>query len=223
MNKLTIGIPCFNQANTLAETIDSALAQTVACDIIVVNDGSTDLTKQILVEYEDRVKVIHQTNRGLPAARNTAIMNSVTEWFLPLDSDDMLEPNCVERILKVITDVPEADVVAPSFKTFGITEQSVMLAMRPSLEDFKSGNRVGYLAAFRRSALLEVGGYSPKMVFGYEDMALNINLLSRGKLVVTIPEYLWRYRTKENSMITVAQQHHEELVAQIKKDNPLFI
>lgn len=219
---ITIGIPTFNQASTLAETIDSALAQTVPCEIIVVDDGSTDLTRQVLMEYEDKVKIIRQTNRGLPAARNTAIMNATGDWFLPLDSDDVLEPTCVERLLKVIEDVPEADVVAPSFRTFGTVSQNIMLNMRPSLEDFKSGNRIGYCAAIRRSALLEVGGYSSKMVFGYEDYALWVNLLSRGKLIVTIPEYLWRYRTKELSMINVAQAHHEELMAQIRKDNPLF-
>lgn len=223
MSTLTIGIPTYNQAGTLAETIDSALAQTVLCEVIVVDDGSTDLTRQVLIDYEDKVKVIRQTNRGLPAARNTAIMNATSEWFLPLDSDDILEPNCVERILKVVKDVPEADVVAPSFKTFGTTSQDVMLSMRPSLEDFKSGNRLGYLAAIKRSVLLEVGGYSPKMIWGYEDMALWVNLLSRGKTIVTVPEYLWRYRTKDNSMLAVAQAHHEELMVQIKKDNPSFI
>ncbi len=220
--KITIGIPTYNQSNTLADTINSALNQTVPCEIIVVNDGSTDLTKQVLYEFEDKVKIIHQTNRGLPAARNTAIMNATGEWFIPLDSDDILEPNYVERVLTVIQDVPEADVIAPSFKTFGMQESAVLLQMRPTLEDFKSGNRIGYCSAIRKSALLEVGGYSPKMVFGYEDMALWVNLLSRNKFIVTIPEYLWNYRTKPDSMITISRQHHEELMAQICKDNPAF-
>lgn len=218
--KLTIGIPTFGQAGTLAATIESALAQTVPCEIIVVNDGSQDLTRQVLMEYEDRVKVITQTNRGLPAARNTAIMNATGEWFLPLDSDDILEPNCVERLLQVAEDVPEADVIAPSFQTFGQVQQNTMLQMRPTLDDFKGGNRIGYCAAIKRSVLLEVGGYSPKMVFGYEDYHLWVTLLSRAKVIVTIPEYLWRYRLSPNSMIATAQQHHEELMAQIKKDNP---
>lgn len=221
MNQVTIIIPTYNQAATLAESIDSALAQTVRCDIIVVNDGSTDLTRQILEDYEDRVKIITQTNRGLPSARNTGIMNATTEWILPLDSDDILEPNCVERILEVAKDV-EADIISPSFSMFGIQNQNTMLMMRPTLDDFKSGNKIGYCSAIRRSVLLEVGGYSARMVWGYEDMALWINLLSRGKKIVTIPEYLWKYRVKENSMITTAQQHHEELMRQIIKDNPQY-
>lgn len=222
MEKISVIIPTYQQSATLPQTIESVLAQTVPCEIIVVNDGSQDLTKQVLYEYEDKVKIIHQSNRGLPSARNTGIMNATSEWVVPLDSDDMLEPTYIERVLTVIEDVPEADVVAPSFYNFGDSEGAILLQMRPKLEDFKSGNKIGYCAAIRRSALLEVGGYSPKMFWGYEDLALWINLLSRGKTIVTIPEYLWKYRTKQNSMIAVAQQHHEELMAQIYKDNPSF-
>ena len=217
----SILIPVYNQADTLEETLKSALAQTVPCEIIVVNDGSTDNTRFILDEYADKVKVVTQTNRGLPSARNTGIMNATGDYVLPLDSDDVLEPNCVERLLQVAKDTG-ADVVAPSFRTFGLQEQNVMLQMRPTLDDFRQGNKVGYCALVRRSALLDVGGYSPRMVWGFEDYALWVNLLSRGKTLVTVPEYLWRYRTKEHSMITVANQHAEELMNQIKFDNPKF-
>ena len=218
----SIIIPTFNQSDTLGETIESALAQTVECEIIVINDGSTDLTRQVLMEYEDRIKVITQTNRGLPSARNTGVMNATGEWILPLDSDDILEPNCVERIEQVIKDVPEATVVAPSFKTFGLQESNVLLMMRPTVEDFQDGNRLGYCAAIKRDALLEVGGYNPKMVWGYEDYDLWIELTKRGKIVVTIPEYLWKYRTKVNSMLTVANQHAEELQVQLRRNHPGF-
>lgn len=219
MSTFTIGIPVYNQQDTLKEAIESALNQTVPCEVIVVDDGSTDASGFVADEYEDRVKVIHQTNRGLPAARNTAIMNATGDYFLPLDSDDILEPNCVERLQQVAKDT-DADIISPSFRTFGVQESQVMLQMRPTLDDFKQGNRIGYCSAIRRSVLLECGGYSPKMVWGYEDLHLTITLLRNRKTLVTVPEYLWRYRTKQFSMITVAQQHHEELMAQIKKDNP---
>lgn len=221
MKTISIVIPTYNQQDTLEETLNSALNQTVSCEIIVVNDGSTDNTKIILDEYADRVKVIHQTNRGLPSARNTGIMNATGDYILPLDSDDLLEPTCVERILKVAEDT-DADVIAPSFKTFGLQEQSVLLQMRPTLEDFKGGNRLGYCAAIKRSVLLEVGGYSARMVWGFEDLHLWVTLLRLGKSVVTIPDFLWKYRTKQFSMLTTANQHAVELRSQIEKDNPGF-
>jgi len=58
------------------------------------------------------------------------------------------------------------------------------------------------------------------MTWGYEDYHLWFDLLKRGKSLVTIPDYLWRYRTKQYSMINVAQEHNAQLMAQISKDNP---
>lgn len=224
----TIIIPTFNQEAFLKEAVDSALAQTVPCEVIVVNDGSTDSTRFILDEYEDKIKVIAQTNRGLPSARNTGIMHATGDWILPFDSDDILEPNCVEKLqeaIKVLEEVGEqVDVVSPSFKTFGLQEQNMILMMRPTIEDFKQANRVGYCSAIRTSVLKEVGGYSAKMVWGFEDYALWFDLLRKGKKIVTIPELLWRYRIRANSMVTVAQAHSQELMQQISNDQPgLFI
>ncbi len=213
----SIVIPTFNQKDFLAEAIDSALAQTVPVEVIVVNDGSTDGSRFILDEYADRVKVIHQVNKGLPSARNTGIMNATGEIVLMLDSDDKLLPTAVERIEKVFDDT-DADIVSPSFTMFGLQGGDAILQMRPQLEDFKSGNKIGYCSAFKRADLLMVGGYSPRMIWGYEDLALTIDLLKRGKKIYTIPEPLWMYRIKPNSMLANAQAHHAELMAQIYHD-----
>lgn len=215
--RTTIAIPLFNQKEYFAEAIESALAQTVPVEIIVINDGSTDGSKFLAEDYADRVKVIHQVNKGLPSARNTGIMNATGEYILPLDADDILLPTAVERMEKVFEDT-DADIVSPSFTCFGVENRDVILDMRPDLELFKSGNRIGYCSMFRRADLLEMGGYSPKMTWGYEDLALTIGLLKRGKKIYTIPEPLWMYRTKQNSMIHTAQEHHAELMAQIKLD-----
>lgn len=217
--KISIVIPTFNQEQWLEESLKSALAQTVPCEVIVVNDGSKDKTRFILNDYADKIKIIHQANKGLSSARNTGIMNATGDYILFLDSDDILEPNCVEKILEVIKET-KADIVSPSFNTFGAQENTVLLQMRPTLDDFKTGNRVGYCSAIKREALLECGGYSPRMVWGYEDYHLWFDLLRRGKTLVTIPEPLWRYRLRPDSMISVAQQHDIELKAQINHDFP---
>lgn len=215
--KTSIIIPLYNQKDFFREAVESALAQTVPVEIVVINDGSMDGSKFLVEEYADRVKVIHQVNKGLPSARNTGIMNATGEYILPLDSDDILEPTAVERMEKVFEDT-DADIVSPSFSCFGVQNNDVILDMRPELESFKGGNRIGYCSMFKKSDLLEMGGYSPRMTYGYEDLALTIGLLKRGKKIYTIPEPLWRYRTKENSMIQNAQAHHAELMAQIKYD-----
>ncbi len=163
-----------------------------------------------------------QINKGLASARNTGIMNMVfNEWFLPLDADDILKDNALEEIIRTINYNPEADIVAPSLKTFGTSNEQVILMPDPKLEDFRTGNKIGYCAAIRKSALLEVGGYSPRMVEGYEDLALWCDLLSRGKKIITIPEVLWLYRTKEKSMWKdITPEIHKKLLAQINKDVP---
>ena len=220
--KISCVIPCYKQANYLVQAIESILDQTVKPhEIIVVIDGSLDNSLEIAKSYESKIKVINQVNKGLASARNTGLMNMSGDYFLPLDADDMMLENCVEKISQVIEET-DADIVAPSFKTFGTSNEKVILMPNPTLEDFKTANRIGYASAIKKEALLEVGGYSPKMIWGYEDMHLTINLLIRGYKLVTIKDILWLYRTKEKSMIHEAQSHHQELMNQIYKDFPNF-
>lgn len=217
----SIIIPVFNGQEWIADAIESAISQTVRSEVIVIDDGSTDSSAAIAKNYP--VKLVRQINKGLPSARNAGIMNATGDYILPLDADDQLQDNCVEKLLQ-IAEATGADVVSPSFKTFGKDSGLVILLPSPTVEDFKIGNRVGYCSLIKKSTLLEVGGYSPKMVWGYEDLALWFDLLKRGKRFVTTTDVLWLYRTKEVSMITESVKHHDELMEQIKKDNPsLFV
>lgn len=252
---ISIIIPTYNQHQYLADAIDSALNQTVWCEIIVVNDGSTDKTDEVMKSYIEmknvgekhdcsclqsfigdkteiylcenclrpvdspRIKYIKQVNKGLASARNTAIMNATGDYILPLDSDDILMDDCAEKIMKTIQ-ATNADIVAPSFKCFGLYNHEVILSHPLSVDLFKEANCIGYFSAIRKSALLEVGGYNPKMTWGWEDYDLWVDLLKRGKTVITIPEPLVLYRTKEVSMITEANKHADELLNQMRINHP---
>ena len=192
---ISIVIPSYNQAEFLRDAIDSCLNQTAEpYEVIVVDDGSTDNSLEIARSYENKIRVISQVNKGLASARNTGIMNVKGSYdifyVLFLDADDILLPNAIENIEKVALET-NADIIAPSFKCFGTSDQEVILMPNPIIEDFKIGNRVGYCSAIKKENLLEVGGYSPRMVFGWEDLHLTINLLTKGKKIVTIPEVLW--------------------------------
>lgn len=221
MMDLTIIIPSYNQAEFLPEAIESALNQTVPSEIIVVDDGSTDNSLEVAKSYGPQIVVVSQVNKGLASARNTGIMWATGNYVLPLDADDILEPNCVEKILEVAGKT-DADIIAPAIRCFGLGDQVTILIDEPKLADFKIGNRIAYCSAIKTSALLAVGGYSPKMVEGFEDYHLWVNLLTRGYRIVTIPEPLIKYRIKEQSMITEANKHKEKLMAQIYKDFPQF-
>lgn len=221
--KISVVIPSYNQQEFLPEAIESVLAQTYKPEeIIVIDDGSNDKSLSLARHYEKLgVKVVAQVNKGLSSARNTGIMNATGEYVLPLDADDLLLETCLAVINQKIEETG-ADVVAPSFKCFGVSQALVILNSTITLEAQKQANHLGYCAAIRRSCLLEVGGYSPRMTWGYEDYHLWFDLLNRGKKFVTIPEVLWLYRTKEQSMIHEAQKHHQELMGQIVKDFPLL-
>lgn len=215
--KVTIIIPSYNQELYLADAIESALSQTVPCEVMVINDGSTDSSLAIAKGYEKQgVKVIDQENQGLSTTRNNGIKETIGDFIFPLDADDILLDDCVEKLLKVMEE-KEVDIVAPSFKEFGVRNGQIILG-DPTLQDFLSANRIGYFSLIRKSKILEVGGYSVKMKWGYEDYHMWINLLYHGAKLVTLKEVLVLYRTKENSMIHDAQAHHEELMAQIQED-----
>jgi len=96
---VTIVIACYNHGHFLPEAIDSVLQQTYpALEIIVVDDGSSDNTKEVAQRYP-QVKYVYQANQGLSAARNTGIKNSTGACLIFLDADDWLTPGAIERNL----------------------------------------------------------------------------------------------------------------------------
>lgn len=103
---LSIVIPVYNVEAYLAECLDSVFNQLLdSCEVIAVNDGSTDNSRQILAEYQIKYPeliVVDQENRGLSGARNTGIDYSSGKYLYFLDSDDYLLPNAVDNIINSI-------------------------------------------------------------------------------------------------------------------------
>jgi glycosyltransferase involved in cell wall biosynthesis len=98
VSTISVIIPAYNYGRFVREAIDSALAQTYpALEVIVVDDGSTDDTAQILVGYGDRIRVIRQQNQGVAAARNAGIAAARGEYLAFLDSDDVWKPRKLEH------------------------------------------------------------------------------------------------------------------------------
>ena len=103
MPKVSVIIPTYQRSHLVGQAIESVLAQTY-CDyeIIVVNDGSTDNTGEILAQYGDRIVAIHQENRGLPAARNAGIRVAQGQYLAFLDDDDLWEPQKLEKQIPLL-------------------------------------------------------------------------------------------------------------------------
>ncbi len=100
MARVSIIVPAYNAESFIEATIRSALAQTHAdVEVIVVDDGSTDATRDRLREFGDRIVVHRQANKGVAAARNRGALAAAGDWLAFLDSDDLWLPDKVERQL----------------------------------------------------------------------------------------------------------------------------
>lgn len=117
---VSILIPCYNAKQWIAETINSALAQTWQNkEIIVVDDGSTDDSLAIAQQFESPiVKVISQDNRGAGATRNRALKESQGDFIQYLDADDLLSPNKIESQIKILLNNLEKVAVCQTIHFF---------------------------------------------------------------------------------------------------------
>lgn len=117
--KVSIIIPIYNMQDYLSRCLDSILAQTHSnFEAICVNDGSTDGSAEICDQYmsrDSRVKVHHITNGGVSNARNYALTRIEGEWFTFVDSDDWIEPDYIELLLKNAVD-NACDISACAFQ-----------------------------------------------------------------------------------------------------------
>lgn len=114
MNPLvSIIMPAYNAQRYIGEAIGSVLAQTYPeWELIIVNDGSTDRTTDIIQGYPDpRIHVIHKTNGGIGSARNTALEHVKGEFICGLDADDILTPDSLLARVRIFQENPGVDMV----------------------------------------------------------------------------------------------------------------
>lgn len=122
---VSIVIPVYNGANYLKEAIDSALNQTYPnCEIIVVNDGSTDQgkTECIALSYGEKIRYFSKENGKVSTALNMGIREMEGQYFAWLSHDDIFYPDKIEKQVKVMQKTG-ASVVAASCNFFGIMEE----------------------------------------------------------------------------------------------------
>lgn len=145
--KISIIIPVYNLEKYLSACIDSILCQKYKnLEIIIVNDGSTDSSKEICEEYQNkdqRVRVFSQNNSGVSVARNKGIKHATGDWIMFVDGDDLVDANLSEIIPQLDL---ENDVYMFAFtKIFGERKQTVGFGKKICFEknDFEIYN-VGF-------------------------------------------------------------------------------
>jgi len=201
MTKISVIIPCYNSGEVIKHAIDSIFEQTYKdFEIIVVNDGSDDSeTIQILENLSNDIKVINQSNKGLSAARNTGAQNAKGKYILPLDCDDYLSPNFLEKMIDKIKVSENLAYVFSDIKMFGEKKGILNREYNYFVQLFT--NQLPYCLLMDKKLWREVGGYDEKMKLGYEDWEFNIRLGKNGYYGLRVNEPLFNYRVSSQGMM----------------------
>lgn len=194
----------YNAGKYFQQTYNSVMDQTFPWfEWIIVDDGSTDEESLLLLNKlalsDQRIKIIHQENAGAPSARNTGILNSTTDYIFPLDSDDLIEPTCLEYNFWALYFNPKATWSYSDSVGFQNEEYLWDASFDP--ERMKKTNHLVVTALIRKQAALDVGCYSIQEGPFDEDWHFWLKLLAQGAFPVQIKgEYLFWYRRSENGV-----------------------
>ncbi len=171
----TILMPTYNQANFLAESIGSVLAQTYPnWEAVIVNDGSTDNTREVLdtiVPRDKRFRVFHKENGGVASALNEALERASGEWICWLSTDDLFEPDKLSIHTKAITENRNARFFHSDYSILddssGAKQQACAASIQPTkewalLRLFHSNYINGISVAIHKDVFGRVGRFSDK-------------------------------------------------------------
>jgi glycosyltransferase involved in cell wall biosynthesis len=200
---ISIIIPCYNQEKYLEETVISALNSTYRpIEIIIVNDGSTDGSKELaeqLANQHQEIKVLNQQNQGVAVARNHGIKVAKGIFILCLDGDDLISDNYLEEAAKILTNKPEVKVVYCKALKFNEKTKKPWKLKPFSRNMLARDNMIFVSALFRKSDWEACAGFSEDMHYGREDWEFWIKMLKNGGEVIQLPFIGFFYRLTASS------------------------
>jgi len=216
---VSVVIPSFNHAKYVVEAVDSVLAQTnCRVEVIVVDDGSSDNTREVLASYGDRIRYIYQENKGLPGARNTGIKAATGEWVAVLDSDDYWHPQKTERQLQAAEQHPEADIIgSPS----GDLELPAEIPPNPptrwlGVRDFLLVAPTSASSTMIRRRCFDEVGLFDETLRSAEDRDMWLRLAARFKVLQVVMS-CWHYRVHPGQMSHNAKRMYDNFLKVLVK------
>lgn len=200
MPAISVIIPCYNQERYIAECLDSLVLQTFKdFEAIIIDDGSTDSSAQIVRRYTSKYPnfiLLSQQNQGVIVARNFGIANSKGEYIFPLDADDVIAAQTLEKLFAAIK-AKKGDIITSRVQMFGEKNGELKLKS-PNKYNLSKNNCLVNSSLFRKSDFEKSGGYDSEFNLGLEDYDFWLNMVLRQKLkIYRIPEILFFYRIKK--------------------------
>lgn len=196
---VSVIIPAYNAARYLAETLKSALGQTLSdIEVIVVDDGSKDNTAQVAQAFP-AVRYVHQQNAGVSAARNTGAAHARGEFLAFLDSDDLWHPDKLRQQVEAMRQHPDSVFSRTEAVSDPARQAEIQHGQREAgaphqlIPDFHSSFLVPYLTTstvmVRRAAFEEAGGFDTRLRIA-EDVDFYLRVLVRHPLVIKMTQVL---------------------------------
>ena len=215
--KLSVVIPVFNGAAHLAEAVASIDGAGVAgCEIIVVDDGSTDTTPAVVGQLPGQVRYLRQDRAGPAHARNRGLAHAGGEFVRFLDADDTLAPDSSAHLLGRFTVRPEVDIAIGYCQGY---EEQRSPDGGPQVTGV-TGARLNFgigTAVYRRAALARLGGFRPDLRFG-EDLDLILRAQEEG-IEIDVIESVTLYYRIHGSSATHGKNIHELNLLRILKES----
>ena len=218
---VTIITATYNDAKYIHLPIDSVLSQPYEnFEMIIVDDGTTDPESQKILEkiQHPKITILHQENRGLPAARNAGIRAGKGKYILPVDADDKITSICLARSVEILEANPDVAMVYGNIKTFG-DEDRVVPTGAFNTYRLLFNNYLAVGSMFRRTAWEQVGGYTEQMI-GFEDWEFWIKLVEKGWKFQKVDEILFMYHKHGVSFTNRSRPIYKTIVAQICSLHP---
>jgi glycosyltransferase involved in cell wall biosynthesis len=205
--RVSVIIPAYNAAATIAGTVDSVVGQTFNdFEIVCVDDGSTDPTREIIRGYGSRVRLVEQANNGPAAARNNGARHSSGEYLAFLDADDLWMPSFLERSVAALDADHSLSMVycnAALADSEGVALDTTLVGIgfdhAPSLNELLTQLWPIMPSAVlaRRSAYDRCGGYRDELrgaSFRFEDVDFWIKMREQGPFgYIAEPLITWRF------------------------------
>jgi glycosyltransferase involved in cell wall biosynthesis len=202
MPAVSIIVPTYNCARYLGESLDSVLAQSDAdCEVVVVDDGSTDDTPAILARYGNAVRVVAGRHTGMAAARNLGLEHASGEWIAFHDADDVALPERLGVLRRFLAEHPDVDAVfadgarmdAPDTRLVPRPLAERAVGRRLGFRDLFTGFPVYFQTALVARRLFGAVGSFDTQLRTQPDLEYGYRLLAHGR-VAFVDHVVFRYR-----------------------------